>query len=186
MCCKDLSDMDINKIKIEYRNIRQMELGKTDADIINAVYDLEYIEDLCDHLFTKYYPTANIWLRDKVVIDDENTIKLRNDRNIIVAHDTYYNAYVGCIILKKTDIEKKICSVYVNDHYKHLGIGSHLFELGFDYLGTKSPLFTVNSDLYPQFRHILNKYQFRYSKMYKNYYNINATEYSFNGYLNEN
>lgn len=88
---------------------------------------------------------------------------------------------VGVIILKRTDEEDKICTLFVEDEYRGKGVASLLIKHGMRFLGTTTPVITIADYKVPQFEGIIKKYGWRHTEtLEKGYYNDRSTEWVFN------
>ena len=86
---------------------------------------------------------------------------------------------IGIMILKNTNMEKKICSIYVSEKYRNKGIGKQLFEIAFKELGTRLPVISLPEKNYNnEFKALLDKYKFRFTR--KENINNRRCEYYFN------
>ena len=59
-------------------------------------------------------------------------------REIVLAMDG--TTIAGILILKDIDGEKKICNIVVLPDYRKQGVATTLFEMAFEYLGTRKPM----------------------------------------------
>ena len=88
----------------------------------------------------------------------------------------------GCAVLKKEDSERKICTLFVLDEYRGMGIATALLEEAFKYLGTTTPLITIPEYRVEQFIPIIKKYGWRKTQILKKgYYSNLSREFVFNG-----
>ena len=85
----------------------------------------------------------------------------------------------GLAILKKDEIEKKICTLLINEEYRKKGYGKELLESSFDYLGTDKPLITIPTKRIDEFSKIITAYNWQESTRHNNYY---SEEIIFNNY----
>ena len=91
--------------------------------------------------------------------------------------------FAGIAILKDTELEKKICTLSINDEFKSKGLGYKLFEKSMRLLNTDKPLASVSEDRLSEFEKIFNKLGYQYSAEYNGLYLPNKSEFSFNGLL---
>lgn len=98
-------------------------------------------------------------------------------REIILAMDG--NKIAGILIFKDMDGEKKICNIVVLPEYRKQGIASELFELAFEYLGTRKPMISMSQDLVPSFAALIRKYKFKLTNIDYTY-NKNKIEFYYN------
>lgn len=87
----------------------------------------------------------------------------------------------GYIILKNTEIEKKIRHIMVLPQYRRNHIGSRLILKAFEYLGTRTPKITVSEDNINGLQPLLDKYKFELTDIVKDIYIKGKDEYIFNG-----
>ena len=127
------------------------------------------------------YPDFEKWYYSKVIPEFE---RKDDKREIIVSVSSDLNKNLttvsGIAILKKTDNEKKICTIKVHSQYRNKGIGSKLFEESFKYLETDRPIMTVSENTMPYFNNFINKYKFELSVIRKDYYKKGISEYFYN------
>lgn len=98
-------------------------------------------------------------------------------REIVLAMDG--NKIAGILILKDTDGEKKICNIVVLPEYRKQGVATELFELAFEYLGTRKPMISMSQDLVPSFAALIRKYKFKLTNIDYTY-NKNKIEFYYN------
>lgn len=87
---------------------------------------------------------------------------------------------VGLSILKKDELEKKICTLLINEEYRKKGYSKLLLESSFDYLGTDKPLITIPTKRIEEFNKIITAYNWQESNRHNNYY---SEEIIFNNYV---
>jgi ribosomal protein S18 acetylase RimI-like enzyme len=98
-------------------------------------------------------------------------------RDIILAMDG--NKIAGILILKDMDGEKKVCNIVVLPEYRKQGVATELFELAFEYLGTRKPMISMSQDLVPSFAALIRKYKFKLTNIDYTY-NKNKIEFYYN------
>lgn len=108
---------------------------------------------------------------------------LKSDREIIVCECDFQLA--GIAILKKDNIEKKICTLRVAKMFQRQGIGQHLMELSFEWLGDEKPLITIHNSKKHEFNKLFKRYDFELEEKKWGYYRLFSTELVFNGLLPE-
>lgn len=145
----------------------KMVINQENAIGLDKVYSA--IQDLGSE-----YPGFKEWYFKKVVS------QLRSGRKILAVFDE--NNLAG-ILITKNDSEKKICTLRVDSHYRHQGLGSYLIKNSYDILNTQKPLITVSENHLFQFHSLFTKYGFDYVKSYLSYYLPGKVEYCFNGTL---
>ena len=119
------------------------------------------------------YPEYKNWFLNKHVPN------LGIDRNILFA--VYKNEIVGVINLKCNKTEKKICTLYVKNGFRHNRIGTTLLNMAFDRLGTNKPLITISDDKLYELKHFILKNNWEASEKLDNFYCFDHNEYVFNG-----
>lgn len=125
------------------------------------------------------YPDFYAWFYKKVVFGLSN-----NSRKIFLASNPHsFGKVNGVLILKDTNSEKKICTLYVDKESRMNGIGNKFMEIAFNELNTDRPLITVSDNRLKEFSKLLNKYNFESVDALPDYYADNHTEYTFNGHL---
>lgn len=65
---------------------------------------------------------------------------------------------VGLSILKKDEIEKKICTLLINEEYRKKGYSKQILEDSFKYLETEKPLITIPEKRIEEFSSIIKAY----------------------------
>ena len=120
--------------------------------------------DHVDHYYSKYVPG---------IFDGEREI-------IACVAD---GKYVATAIMKKTDDEKKISTLYVTHEYQNRGIATELLEECFKWLGTTKPLVSIADYKLGQFEKIIEKYGWEQTEVLDGFYNNHSKEIVFNGKL---
>lgn len=147
-------------------------------------YDNELFEKLAsqiyyltDHLSSDY-PQHYQWFFQKhlpyIGNGEREVIFVRNHDNVC-----------GVAFLKKTASEKKICTFYVAEHGRNIGIGRSLMQEALEYLGTKQPMITMSSDKVKYFLHFIYNYKWEITQIIDGYYVRGIDEVVFNGMLPE-
>ena len=121
--------------------------------------------------FTKQLPAT-------VVGDKRNILFVRNPDDV--------SEIISMACLKKDEEEQKICTLYVADKYRGLGIGTVIVEESIRWLGTTKPLITLADYKLEMFRPIINKYGWELTEIVSGLYNDIAQELCFNGTLTKN
>ncbi|WP_165773133.1 GNAT family N-acetyltransferase [Conservatibacter flavescens] len=131
--------------------------------------------------FLPAYPEIIEWYQ-KVIKEIE---KKPSSRDMFISLSNENNSFVisGLMILKKTENEKKICTLRVKDNYQKKGIGSILMGMAFDFLETKKPLITVPEESVDNFSKIFNKFDFQEVEKISDLYRKNKIEYIYNGHF---
>lgn len=104
------------------------------------------------------------------------------ERNILFVRNPHdYNEIIAMACLKKTEDEKKICTIYVKDEYRGLGIGTKIIDASLNWLGTTKPLITISEYKLDMFNWLIEKYNWQVTDKVKGLYNDKYKEYCFNG-----
>ena len=119
------------------------------------------------------YPEQTKWFKEKFI-----TGLQKKERMYIIAQDDD-NTLAGCVLIKNTEEEKKICTLFVNPKFRRQGLGKQLMEQTLKELG-EHPLITVSSRNLSQLSHLLEQCGFHLSATKKGVYNSEDTEYYFN------
>ena len=81
------------------------------------------------------------------------------------------------------DSEKKICTFYVAEHGRNIGIGRELMKSSFEYLKTTTPMITMPSEKVEYFLHFIYKYNWKITQIIEGYYVKGIDEIVINGIL---
>ena len=110
-----------------------------------------------------------------------------DERNILfVKNPEDDNEIISMACLKRDEEEQKICTLYVSDKCRGLGIGTAIVEESMRWLGTTKPLITLADYKLEMFRPIINKYGWELTEIVSGLYNDKAKELCFNGTLTKN
>lgn len=145
----------------------------TDVDFkIDSIFsELSFLRTEYPNFYTWYYGKVLSGLSD-------------NSREIFLASTPFsFGKVNGVLILKDTECEKKICTLYVDKESRMNGIGQKFMEVAFNELNTDKPLITVSDSRLKDFDKLLNKFKFESVDALPDYYADNHTEYTFNGHL---
>lgn len=125
----------------------------------------------------KKYPKFNCWF-------NKISSEIGTDKRIVyLAFDRFKNEkkIIGIMILKNTEKEKKISSIYVSKEHRKKGIATKFFETAFVELGTKKPVISVGKDSYKDaIKHLINKYHFKLTQKKFGVYRKHRLELFFN------
>ena len=121
--------------------------------------------------FTKQLPAT-------IQSDERNIIFARNPDN--------YDEIISMACLKKDYDEQKICTLYVSDKCRGLGIGTSIIEESMKWLGTTKPLITLADYKLDMFKPIIEKYDWELTEIVSGLYNDRSQELCFNGTLTNN
>ena len=93
------------------------------------------------------------------------------------------NKIIAMACLKKDEEEQKICTLYVSDKCRGLGIGKAIVDESMRWLGTTKPLITLADYKLEMFKPIINKYGWELTEVVSGLYNDRSQELCFNGTL---
>ena len=119
------------------------------------------------------YPQYTKWFMKKFIPGLK-----KKERMYIVAQDND-NTLAGCVLIKNTQEEKKICTIFVDPKFRRRGLGKKLMSQALTELG-EHPLITVSSRNLPSLSPLLKQYGFHLSAAKKCAYNSEDVEYYFN------
>lgn len=123
----------------------------------------------------KDYPQHYTWFFKKFISGLNN-----GTREIIYCEID--NLPVAVVFLKKTQEERKICTIFVKEEYRKYGIGTKLLEHSFNFLQTNKPLISMPIHKEKCFQKLINKYNWEKKQIIESYYSDNI-ELVFNGIL---
>lgn len=149
-------------------------LGKKE---FHQVTDEIYL--LTKHL-NKNYPNYKNWFYNKQI---KGCLEL--NRNIIFVRNKE-GKIIGISSLKKTNDEKKICTLYILDSYRNKKIKNKLLKESFLYLETEKPLITISEENLKLFQKTIDEYNWELTEVIEGIYIDNKSEYCFNGSLLKN
>lgn len=151
----------------------------TEDEFIELASKIYMITDfICDD-----YPKRKEWYFTKQLPatingDERNILFVRNPDN--------YNEIISMSCLKRDEEEQKICTLYVSDKYRGIGIGKAIIEESMKWLGTTKPLITFADYKLEMFKPIIDKYNWELTEIVSGLYNDRSQELCFNGTLTKN
>jgi len=153
-------------------------LGLSENDFFDLATRIYMITDfICED-----YPKHKEWYFLKqlpaIIGDNRNILFIRNPENT--------NEIIAMSCLKKDEEEKKICTLYVSDKCRGLGLGTRLIEESMNWLGTTKPLITLADYKLEMFRPVIEKYGWTLTEVVTGLYNDRFRELCFNGTLVNN
>ena len=129
------------------------------------------------------YPKYKEWYFTKQLPATINT----DERNILfVRNPENDNEIISMACLKRDEEEQKICTLYVSDKCRVLGIGKAIVEESMRWLGTTKPLITLADYKLEMFKPIIDKYDWELTEIVSGLYNDRYQELCFNGSLTKN
>ena len=110
-----------------------------------------------------------------------------DERNILFARNPENeNEIIAIACLKKVEEEQKICTLYVSDKCRRLGLGTAIIEESMKWLSTTKPFITLADYKLEMFRPIIDKYGWELTEIVTGIYNDRSQELCFNGTLTKN
>ncbi len=167
-----MGDKNISVVSIK----ELIESGVSQEDIL-TICDKLY--DMTDFICTDY-PKHKSWFYQKHL---PATLTPNSGRDIIFASDN--DTIYGTAFLKEDEIEKKICTLFVSENSRGLGIGSKLVEKAIEMLGTTKPMITIADYKLPMFEPMIKKYGWEQTQVVEGLYNDRSKELVYNGYLEQ-
>lgn len=126
------------------------------------------------------YPQNKEWYFTKQLPETINS----NKRNILfVRNPANKDEIIAVTYLKKDKEENKICTLYVQDNWRNMKIGTTLLNESIKWLGTTKPLITMAEYKLEMFKPFINKYNWELMEVSSNLYNNKFKELCFNGTL---
>ena len=102
----------------------------------------------------------------------------QGERGYVVAHDQ--GQLVGCALIKKTPIEKKLCTLFVRPDFRRKGVGVALLEGVIEELGPK-PFVSVSEESFKEVMPLFKQFGFQLSGQKRGPYRTGKKEFYFNG-----
>lgn len=125
------------------------------------------------------YPKHREWYFNKqlpgIFGKERNILFVRNPEN--------KDEIISMACLKKDEEEQKICTLYVSDKCRGLGVGSSIIEKSMEWLETTKPLITLADYKLDMFAPIIKKYDWQLTEIVTGLYNNRSKELCFNGKL---
>ena len=119
------------------------------------------------YLLTDYnklqYPDYYKWFYQK------NIPRILNGEGDAIFYLDGFNV-VGLSMMKKDELESKICTLLINEEYRKKGYSKQILEDSFEYLGTDKPLITIPENRLDEFKNIINTYEWKETKIITDYY----------------
>lgn len=131
---------------------------------IESKSDLIFVRDSLNDL-RNYYSNFNDWFDKKV---------LSGNRFVFVAYDK--ENFAGCLILKKDENEKKICTLFVREENRFDHIGGDFLQIAYDTLQTEKLAISISDEVKEEFFNSRN-FNFVCEKEKQSAYKENVTEY---------
>lgn len=150
----------------------------SNEEIINLatkIYNITAFVNKDYHKYKEWYFTKQL----PATLNGEN-------RNILfVRNPENYHEIISMACLKKDEEEKKICTLFVSDKYRGLGIGTAIIQKSMEWLGTTKPFITLADYKLEMFKPIIEEYDWKLTEIVSGLYNDEFQELCFNGTLTE-
>jgi hypothetical protein len=121
------------------------------------------------------YPGFGEWYWAKVVPG------LRDGSRCIFVQQS--NQINGIVIAKRSNDERKLCTVWVNRRLIGRGLGTTLMRRAMSWLGTTRPLITVPEERLAEFQPSFRRWEFSLDDVVDSLYRPGCLEYVYNGRL---
>lgn len=157
----------------------------TIKELMNKGYSEKDLLPICEKLYNMIdficedYPKHKSWFYKKHLPE---TFIHDSGRDIIFAYDNDKNIY-GTSFIKEDNIEKKICTLFVDEKARGLGVGTILVEKSMQILNTTKPMITITDYKLPMFKGLIEKYGWEKTEEVYGLYNDKYKELVFNGFL---
>ena len=122
----------------------------------------------------QFYPNYEDWFKNTFISG------LKRKKRLYILAQTETGILAGCILIKNTADEKKICTLFVKPEFRKQGIATALIRETIQLLG-EYPLITVSQENMKQVFPLLTRLGFRLSTTRQDLYRPGSTEYFFNG-----
>lgn len=155
-------------------------------DYVDTITQEKFID-----LATKIYLTTDFISRDYPNYKNWYFTKqlpgiIKNERNILFARNPENKEEIIAVAcLKKTEEEQKICTLYVSDNARGLGIGSTIIEESMKWLETTKPFITFPDYKLDMFKPFIEKYDWKLTEKVYGLYKDKTEELCFNGTFNK-
>ncbi len=167
-------------------NKKQFKVVSIKELLNNGVVE-ESLRKVCEELYNitdflcEDYPKYNSWFYKKHL---PAVFVPNSGRDIIFAYDEDKNI-CGISFIKEDDVEKKICTLFVDQKFRGMGVGTMLVEKSMEKLGTTKPMITLAEYKLPMFESIIKKYGWEKTEEVIGLYNNKYKELVYNGYLSK-
>jgi len=138
----------------------------------NSLWEYCRTNEILDEL-VKYYPNIKSWFWDKVIPSVECW-----DSKIITLEDE--NDIIWFSILKNTEFEKKIRTLFITEKYRNSWNVLKILEKSMEVLWDDSPLYTVSEDFIEFYSKVAKRYNHKITWVLTWKYREWVKEYVFN------
>ncbi|MEB6675576.1 N-acetyltransferase [Acinetobacter haemolyticus] len=145
------------------------ELHSSDS---NSLIFIRQEIDLLDHL----YPNIKQWYKNTFSVGF-----FKKQRKLLLIKDME-GELAAFSLLKDTEFEKKICTLYVCPTFRESGIGNKLVPLSVNLLGEKNIGITVSQDVNPLLESLLKTNSFEVNQVENGLYLPNKKEFFYKLY----
>ncbi|WP_432807267.1 GNAT family N-acetyltransferase [Microvirga terrae] len=122
------------------------------------------------------YPDFEQWYWGKVAPD------LSDGRRGLFCEEQA-GTLAGVIIAKRDGLERKLCTVWVDQKFRRTGVSHRIFKRAMKWLGTDRPMISIPHSRLHEFRGLLATSNFKQTQIARSYYRPGCDEYVFNGSL---
>jgi len=122
------------------------------------------------------YPGFGVWFHTRVV----QGLEAGTRRFFVSSRGDRLSAVV---IAKRDDLERKLCTVWVDPDHRGSGLATRLIDEASDWLEETHPLLTVPQERIAEFLPLVRSRDFALTQALPSYYRGDAIEYVFNGRL---
>ncbi len=157
----------------------------TIKELMKKGYSKQDLLLICEKLYgmtdfiCEDYPKHKSWFYQKHMPE---TFNQDSGRDIIFVYDKQKNIY-GTSFIKEDDEEKKICTLFVDEKARGIGVGTKLVEKSMEILDTTKPMITIAEYKLPMFKGLIEKYGWEKTEEVTGLYNDRYKELVYNGFL---
>ena len=152
--------------KIEYKTIKSFSIKDRESGLYDKLYDVtSEIE--------KTYPSHKFWYYANFI---ENLLK--NNKGLIIFAKEKENDEISGVAFINKEIGK-LCTLFVNQKYRRMGIATKLLQISEEFLG-KKPFVTVSEITYPKLKNLFKKNNYKLKYKVIGYYIPDKVEFCFN------
>lgn len=142
------------------------------AILVKKIYDIT--DFICED-----YPHHKQWYFNKQV----PRVFTPNGEILFARAEGNEDQIIAVACLKKDEIEKKICTLYVSPRFRGQHLGTKMIEESMKFLETTKPLVTIADYKLPMFQAIIDKYDWQLVEIVTGLYR--KDEFCYNGRLTQ-